>query len=293
MAQVPPDIAAKNKAIGQKIDTVATGAIYGPLHPKAPYSQPGLQVSRDIPYGPGDKEKLDLFTSGIKPGEALKPVLIYVHGGGFVGGDKAPIVNGVQSQFADNIMLWAVRQDIVGVNINYELAPKATYPSVQKSIALAIAWVQKNAAQHGGDPNRIYLMGHSAGGGHVAAYAGSPEFYPPGGLGLKGLIISSGTSDAPSVPNKVYFVPEDRYGKLDFKPALFASKLPILAFRAEYDPDWAVIAFNGFQAASASAPVKPEFHVNMGHGHISETYAIGTADQTMSAPLLAFIKAKR
>jgi triacylglycerol lipase len=290
MADAPPDLAAKNKAIGQKVDPAASAAIYGPLQPKEPYSVPGLQVSRDVAYGPGPLEKLDVFSTARKPGEALKPVLIFVHGGGFVGGDKGPVTNGVHSQFYDNVMLWAVQHGIVGININYDLAPKATYPVVQKQIGAAIAWAKKNAAQHGGDPNRIYLMGHSAGGSHAAAYVGTPEAYPAGGVGLKGLIVSSGTADAFSSAGNPYFVPADRYGKLDFVPALTASKLPILVFRAEYDPDWAIGAFNRFQSETAKAAVKPEFHVNKGHGHMSESYSIGTGDTTVSGPLEAFVK---
>ncbi len=293
MAQVPPDIAAKNKEIGKKVDTVASAAIYGPLQKHEPYGVAGLQISRDIAYGPGAMEKLDLFTRGSAPGQALRPVLILVHGGGFVGGDKSPVTNGVRSPFYDNIMLWAVDHGMVGVNINYEVAPKATYPAVQKSLAAVVAWARTNALMHGGDPNRIFLMGHSAGASHVAAYLATPEFHPAGGVGVKGAILSSGALDAGISPNNPYFVPADRYGKLDFVPGLMASKLPLLVFYAEFDPDFASLSAQRFAKESVKAPVKPRILLNKDHGHMSESYSIGTADQSVSGPIEQFVKENR
>lgn len=293
MAQVPPDIAAKNKAIGKNIDVPATAAIYGPLLKHEPYNVPGLQISRDIAYGAAALERLDLFTRGVVPGEGPRPVLIFVHGGGFVGGDKATVTNGVRSPTYDNLMLWSVDHGMVGININYELAPKATYPAVQKSIAAAIAWAEKNAAQHGGDPKRIFLMGHSAGGTHVAAYIANPSFYPAGGMGLKGAIITSGPLDTTSAPANPYFVPPETNGKFDFNRAVLDTKLPLLIVHAEYDPEFVNVALAKTQQAITSAAVKPRIVLAKDHGHLSETYAIGTADQTLSGPLEQFIKGTR
>lgn len=134
MAQVPADIAAKNKEIGKVLDRATTQKLYTPLQQTEPYAVPGLKLRRDIPYGPSEMQKLDVFTTG----GSAKPVFIYVHGGAYVGGDKAPIEGGARSPFYDNVMLWAAKHGMVGININFDLAPKATYPSVQKSIATAI-----------------------------------------------------------------------------------------------------------------------------------------------------------
>jgi triacylglycerol lipase len=287
MAQVPPDIAAKNREIGKVVDTVKSAAIYGPLQPKEPYGVPGLQITRDIAYGPGPLEKLDVFTTG----GSGKPVLIFLHGGGFVGGDKAPVTNGVRSPFYDNIMLWAVQHGMVGVNLNYDLAPKALYPTVQSSISTAISWAQQSAARFGGDPNRIYLMGHSAGGTHVAAYLANREFYPRGGVGIRGAIVSSGPFDATSAPNNVYFLPKERFGQLDFAEGALGSGVPLLVFEAEYDPDFVPNGLRHLKALVANQPGKARIVLNKGHGHMSESYSIGTADQSVSGEIEAFIKA--
>jgi triacylglycerol lipase len=290
-AQVPPDIAAKNREIGKKIDAAASNAIYGPLQPKAPFDIPGLQVVRDIAYGPGPLEKLDVFTLGAANAAAPKPILIFVHGGAFVGGDKSASTNGVRGPFYDNVMVWAARNGMVGVNINYDLAPKALYPTVQSSISTAIVWVQLSAARFGGDPGRIYIMGHSAGATHIAAYLANPEFFPRGGSGLKGAILSSGPLDAMSAPTNSYFLPADRFGALDFQRGVLESKVPVLVFQAEFDPDYAFNAVERFKKTAADAPNKPIFVLNKDHGHLSESYAIGTSDQSVTGPLLAFIRA--
>jgi triacylglycerol lipase len=86
-----------------------------------------------------------------------RPVLVFVHGGGFTGGNRRT----GDSPFYDNIMLWALKNGMVGVNMTYRLAPQSQWPAAQQDIASALAWVQDNIASHGGDPSRIVLMGHS------------------------------------------------------------------------------------------------------------------------------------
>src|SRR6478609_716400 len=83
-AQVPPDLAAKIRAAGQNMDP-AIGNIYAPLFPPAAWK--GVTIERDIAYGRDPKQKLDVFRPAGKIGRG-RPVLLFVHGGGFVGGDK-------------------------------------------------------------------------------------------------------------------------------------------------------------------------------------------------------------
>ena len=81
-------------------------------------------------------------------------------GGAFMRGERRT----GDSPFYDNIMLWAVRQGMVGVNMTYRLAPVHPWPAAQQDIQSALKWVRENIAASGGDPTRIILMGHSAGG---------------------------------------------------------------------------------------------------------------------------------
>ena len=144
-AQMPPDIAAKIKEIGRVIDPPKTAPIYAPLQQKEPYV--GVKVARDLKYGPDARNALDVFTPENATGPL--PVYIFVHGGGFVAGNKRGPNN---SPFYDNFMLWAAKNGMVGVNATYRLAPANPWPAAPQDIAAAVKWVRDNIASHGGDP---------------------------------------------------------------------------------------------------------------------------------------------
>ena len=126
-------------------------------------SNPGVQVTRNLAYGEHPRQVLDVF----RPESATRaPVLMFVHGGAFVRGEKC-----VRPEIYDNVLYYFARQGLVGVNVEYRLAPEATYPEGARDVAQAIAWIERQIGAYGGDPNRIYPFGSSAGGTHVASYA--------------------------------------------------------------------------------------------------------------------------
>src|ERR1700694_958896 len=110
---MPEEFARKLLELGSAIDGPDTAKLYAPLHEKEPYQ--GVKVERDVKYGAADRNLLDVFmpASASPP----RPVLIFVHGGAFVAGDRRES----GTPFYDNIMLWAVRNGFVGVNIGYRL----------------------------------------------------------------------------------------------------------------------------------------------------------------------------
>src|SRR5690606_11801781 len=195
------DIAKKIAGIGPVINPPATAKIYAPLHKKEPYA--GVKVSRDIAYGTDERQLLDLFLPG-NEAAGPRPVLMFVHGGAFVGGNRrAP-----GAPFYDNIMLFAAANGMVGVNATYRLAPKHKWPAGAQDVGAAVRWVGENIAAHGGDPARVFLMGHSAGAVHVASYVAHRTFHGPKGIGLAGAILVSGIYDISANPgpqDKVYF----------------------------------------------------------------------------------------
>ena len=182
---MPAEIATKLQELGRVIDPPKTAALYAPLQQKEPY--PGVQVERDVKYGPADRNLLDVFVPETAASE--RPVLIFVHGGAFTAGNKR---GPNASPFYDNIMLWAVKNGFVGVNTTYRLAPQSPWPAAAEDLAAVVQWVADNAASRGGDPARVYLMGHSAGAVHVSSYVSHPEFHKVGGGGLAGAIMVSG-----------------------------------------------------------------------------------------------------
>ncbi|GAB2498189.1 alpha/beta hydrolase [Algoriphagus taiwanensis] len=93
------------------------------------------------------------------------PVLIFIHGGSWNKGRKE-IYDFMGSRMA--------RRGVVTVIIDYPLAPYYQVPAMEKASARAVQWVQENIANYGGDPNNIYVSGHSAG-GHLAALVAIKE----------------------------------------------------------------------------------------------------------------------
>jgi len=140
-------------------------------------------LHRDLPYGSDPRQVVDVFA----PDDACDlPVLIFVHGGAFVRGDKEQtpfIYANVPSEFAHH--------GFVAVNVEYRLAPQATWPEGAADVRDAVMWIAQHAAQWGGDPRRMFLMGHSAACAHCATAAWDDRVRPQGGLPIAGLVLIS------------------------------------------------------------------------------------------------------
>lgn len=294
LAQPPADIEARLVAIGRVVDPPGTAKLYAPLQKTMP--RPGIKAQRDIAYGADPKETLDLFTADgpVRPPRGrFRPILIFVHGGGFVGGDKSKAGDGSPSPFYDNIMIWAVSHGMVGVNMNYRLAPGATYPTVQHEIAEVVALARKNAALWNGDPDRIIVWGHSAGASHVASFIAHPETYADVAGAAKpvaGAIVTSGGYEFGGARDNTYYGPAAALPERSSTQGLLKSKVPLLVAHAELDPQGMVADADRLHAALTQAGRPHDWLVAPGHSHMSESYSVGTADESVSGPVLAFIR---
>ena len=132
-APMSEDLAWKLLEFGRVIDPPKTAALFAPMQQKEPYQ--GVKTERDVKYGPADRHLLDVFTP--ETASPARPVLIFIHGGGFVAGNKRT----PGSPFYDNIMLWAVNNGFVGVNATYRLAPQSPWPAGAEDLAAVVAWV--------------------------------------------------------------------------------------------------------------------------------------------------------
>jgi acetyl esterase/lipase len=285
---MPADIAAKLVEIGHTIDGRRTGALYAPLQEKEPYQ--GVKVERDVKYGPADRNLLDVFAP--EAATSPRPVLIFVHGGALVRGDRR--IPG--SPFNDNIMLWAVKNGFVGVNMTYRLVPEATWPAGPEDMGAAVAWVGREIAARGGDPSRVYPMGHSAGALHVASYVSHPEFYKVSGGGLAGAIMISGTYDLATTnlsdAAKVYFGSDPAlYAERSAIRGLIATKIPLMIASAELDPPHFIRQFEELKSATCEGPQGCIRAVMLPqHSHTSEVFSINTADTRLTDQILEFAR---
>ena len=281
---MPADIATALGDIGPRIETQKTTELYAALQPKEPYAW--LKMSRDLKYGPAELNVLDVFTSpDVGSG---KPVIVFVHGGGFARGSKH--MEG--TPFYDNVGLWAVGYDLVGVNVDYRLAPASTWPSGIEDLTAAIAWLKENVERFGGDPGKIFLWGHSAGAAHVADYVASMARQHKDS-GLAGAILTSGFYDLGkevSVWKAYYGDDVSTYAQRSSLPGLLETSVPLLLSDAELDPEMFQQQTDELAAALARAG-RPAQRVHLeGHSHLSETYAVGTGDRSLSDPVLEFVR---
>jgi len=240
--------------------------------------------------------------------------------------------------------VWAVTHGLLGVTINYRLAPEYQWPSGIEDLTLVVAWLKSHVAEYGGDPNKIFLWGHSAGAAHVADYvshqatglpvlpaeaaaaadaaaeqaaksdkkarhghkqaapqaAAAPQeatpAYPKVGPGsepqIAGAILTSGfydLGDKVSIWKDYYGDDVSQYPARSSLPGLLQASTPLFVTYAELDPA-------NFQPDSVrliderAKEGKPVRSLRLaGHSHISETYAVGSGDESLSAPVLDFI----
>ncbi|WP_291608961.1 alpha/beta hydrolase [Bradyrhizobium sp.] len=285
---MPEDLAWKLLELGRVIDPPKTAALYAPMQEKEPYA--GVKVERDVKYGPAERHLLDVFVPDTSA--AARPVLIFVHGGAFVGGNK----RNPGSPFYDNIMLWAAKNGFVGVNTTYRLAPASPWPAGAEDLASVVKWVSEKIAERGGDPARIYLMGQSAGAVHVAGYVSHPELHKVKGGGLAGAIMVSGIYDLTGSPlgdpEIAYFGSDpSRHAERSSLKGLVESKTPLMITAAELDPPRFIEQYEMMkQATCKGANGCAKSFMLPQHSHMSEVYAINTADTRLTDQILEFVK---
>jgi len=280
-AQVPPSIAEQIRAAGQSMDP-GIGSAYQPLFPESAWE--GVSIERDIAYGPDALHKLDIYTS--EQGGAGRPVLLFVHGGGFVRGDKHGAF------YPDNIPLWAAKQGMVGVSINYRLAPTHAWPTGAQDLKAAIEWVRANIAEHGGDPAQIVLWGHSAGANHVADYVAHPQLRGPEAAAIKGAVLLS-----PFYAPGPGYEPHTYYGSnADIQSApqaiarLSQAEIPLFLSYAEYDPQMMKDFADALAVGLCEAGKCARTIYLRDHNHFTEGMAVGTSDESLTGPLLDWMR---
>jgi arylformamidase len=162
---------------------VASSADYLARYPRESEATRRALASRlDVPYGPSPAETLDIFPAA-GPGPA--PVNVFIHGGYWMALDKRDF------SFVARAFQPA---GVATVVVNYALIPSVDMDELVRQCRAAVAWVHRHAASFGGDPDRLFVSGHSAG-GHLTAMClatdwrafGAPPDAVKGGAGVSGL----------------------------------------------------------------------------------------------------------
>ena len=315
-AAVPPDIAKELVNIGRGVCVPETAQIYRPLHPNPPYT--GVTIARDLSFGPDPKNVLDVFSS--EKGGNSRPVLIYVSGGAgnkLQGGPNGDV-------FYDNVMLWAVKSGMVGVNM--QRRPGEAWDDPAKDIARIVQWVHQNISQYKGNPSRVFIWCQSAGNVPVSTYVGHSDLWGPDGVGIKGVVFMSppafdilpatpppvqggfaachqpdGSSPpaaagpsrgGPGGPGRGRGPQVDAATQLARSnlPGLISSKLPFMLTVAELDPPNITGFVETLRDQLCKANRCPTYVTFKDHSHISEVMSPDTADTSVTGPILKWIK---
>jgi triacylglycerol lipase len=249
-AQVPPDIEAGLQTIGHVIAPPPTYKLYTPLFNGKNLMANGVKVTRDVASGSDQLQKLDIF----EPEGSEHTIVVFVHGGNFQRGDK--LVS--NTPFFDNVSGFLAAHGMLGVTINYRLAPPVSYPAEHQDIAATVVWLRAHAEEYGGDSTKIVLWGESSGAALIAGYLAHAEFHPAGGHGVRAAVLTSGGYDAVPGP---YF--GDDPAQLEQRSVWNGSdkvSIPLFVSHTELDPsDFAAQADSGSQlpALSETANAKP------------------------------------
>jgi acetyl esterase len=290
----PAEIVELNRVIGAVIDPNATMRFYADLLSRQPTD--GAAVQHNVAYGNEDRHRVDVYRPATT--EAT-PVVIFFHGGGYSRGDKSD---------RSNIGHCLAREGILTLIASYRLAPEHKWPSGAEDVIAALRWAQTHVRRFGGAPDRIFLMGESAGAAHVALAGLSSRFHGGAPLGAAGLILHSGSYDvalewraaaafgipSPDYRNAAYFGPDQaRYPEMSTVDLIDTPDIRTLITFAEFDPlQFQVQASELFATLARRAQSCPTLLRVTGHGHISQICSFNTADTSLSDPLIRFVKAR-
>ena len=170
------------------------------------------KIARDVPYAepPAERQVLDIYA----PADAKHlPVVFWIHGGGWQTGDKTSVQHKPQA-FVD--------RNFVFVSTNYRLLPKVEMETIFRDVAKSLGWVHKHIAEYGGDPNRIFVMGHSAGAQLAALISIDDRYLKAEGVPFSALAgcvpVDGDTYDVPAIietaetRRRVHGQPQAKFG---------------------------------------------------------------------------------
>jgi triacylglycerol lipase len=253
----------------------------------APLIEPveGVVEHLDQAYGDHPRQHFDVYA---RPGLKGAPIVIYIPGGGFSGGDKRQ-----DGAFFGNLGRFFASKGLVCVTANYRLSPEVSWPAGSEDLAKLVTHMKANAARFGGDARRIVIFGHSAGAAHVASYVFDPDLR--GHEAVAGVVLSSGLYVLRTQelrPNVALYFGEDEstFERRSALSHVAGTKVPVLLSVAEFDPvSLATPTFEMAIALTKRDGNPPPLLRLDDHNHFSCICGIGTKDERFSQALLAFI----
>jgi acetyl esterase/lipase len=279
---------------GEDVPWICSGPIYLKPPSLADMRLPSMEISpevetrKNISYREGPEEdaakhRLDVY---VPRGKTNAPVFFFIHGGAWKTGDRSyypPLGN----RYA--------RAGYVTVIPSYRLAPKHPHPAQIEDVAAAFAWTVRHVAENGGDTNRIYVAGHSAG-GHLAAllaldklYLAAFELSPNN---IRGVLALSGVYDLSVGDFQESVFGKSSEGRREASPQFYIKPgaPPFLVEFCEWDYFTLPGQARAFHHALREAGVKAELVYIPGQSHISEMLSVASDNDPIVTAALKFMK---
>lgn len=260
--------------------TAALSACGGASPAAPPAPEPTPRVVSNLRYAttPGvdpDLQSLDLYLPATRAG--TRPILAFVHGGGWQDGDKSAIER-------SGMVEAGLREGYLVASINYRLAPAAGFPAHAEDVGAAAAWLHAHASELGGDPSALVLIGHSAG-AHLVALVGTDERYLAAfGLGLRHLRavvpLDTETYDIPRLATRFGGWLPDLYGEVFGQdPAFWAFASPATHVAPGRSIPPMAVAYSGGQA-----PHQNPYRASDAADFVARLRAAGVTAEIVPAP---------
>jgi arylformamidase len=236
-----------------------------------------LRCLLDLRYGPGPLETLDVF-----PGAPGGPVQLYIHGGYWRANSKSDA-----SVIAEPL----VAKGATAVLIDYDLCPNATVAEIVREAIRAIAWTWRNIRSYGGDPDRLFISGNSAG-AHLCAMALAHDWTAEGlpAEAIKGAAPVTGIYDLEPVPlisvnEQIRLKPEEARG---LSPIRLPPRRPLpllVAVGGAETPEW-IRQSKDYAAMCRANGVPADYLECPGENHFTMTNVLGDPDHMLTRAIL-------
>lgn len=281
---VPQDVVDYVRAKGNTVD-VSIASLYQSRQQQG--DLPGVKKTPHQAYGTDPRQFVDVFAPATRPATPV-PVVVFMHGGAFVGGS----LSSPDSFTYDHLGKFFARNGYVFVNVEYRLAPAHPWPAGGEDMRGAVEWTLRHIGQFGGDPARIFVMGHSAGASHAAHYTFDTRVQANGGKdGVIGSILLSPVVSLEGMKGSPAYYGRDPTPDMASITHVNERSLPVFLGFAQYDPvffqDDAARLFSALCARDRQCPA---IKMLQQHSHISEIDHINTADDSAGSDILTFIR---
>lgn len=218
-----------------------------------------LPCTLNIPYGPTMEETLDIFPAA----KSNSPVFVFIHGGYW---------RALSSKEFSGVALGLHSRGITAVVINYALCPRVTIDEIVRQTRAALAWTMRNIQNYSGDPRRVAIGGHSAG-GHLTAMALQTEWAQDYGLPQDPFVAAipfSGLFDIEPLRYS-YLQPQ-----IQLDDGIIRRNSPAFSVRASKTPIW--ITWGGAETTEFARQAEIYHQAWQAAGNTSELHAIPDAN---------------